>query len=186
MKNTIAALIILSTAALSSFPGYATEPPIVVSATLQRSLPEGWRIAATKESALPYWSFSNERCNEITIVGPNRTGFRYLDGSDKLVLEHFSQREAIVVWITSKEFDPKWSIGKRIKNRIDKTPIEFPDLLHDGRVKIYGLESLFSEDNTYADKSPQGTEKAVHLGVSRSWPSWRVDITRTFAAGTTP
>jgi hypothetical protein len=41
----------------------------------------------------------------------------------------------------------------------------------------------FSEDNTYADESPKGTQKAVHVAVRRSWPAWRTDIARAFPAG---
>jgi hypothetical protein len=181
MNKSIAALSFFSLFVVASSLG-SVAPEVSALDVLTRQMPEGWRIVTTKERVKPYWSFSEDQCIEITIAGPRVTGYRYLDTDKKVILEHFFQNEALVFWIADEGFDPKWTFKNKAKNRLSKTSIEFPFVICDDKIRIFGTESLVAYDTTYSKTSPIGTRTAVHLGIIRSWPQWQTDLTQALAA----
>ena len=152
-----------------------------ISGYVGEFLPAGWRVVERQKNIKPYWSFSNDTCIQLTAIGPRISGFKYLDTKGNLIMKFYSQREALILWIAPDDFDPDLSIVNRIKNRLNLFPKEFPAIVFDGRFKVYGTESFFVVDKTYSITSPPGTHKARHLGVNRSWPSWKKDLKSVFS-----
>jgi hypothetical protein len=86
----------------------------------------------------------------------------------------------LTLWIVPADFDDGWTLGKRMKNLMSKTPVERPlDLGKCGQVKIFARSGWWNPDSI--DPAPEGTLKAsaVFERQSRtSWHTWQADLTR--------
>ncbi len=149
---------------------------------IQHILPENWSVVEIVMEDKPHWTLSESPCLKITLKGPNKTGFKYFDARNQLILASYHQNEALEIWIGPDNYDTGWTLGKRIKNRFNICPVERPATIYDGQIRVFAWECVINMDDISSKTSPEGTVSVRHMGVKRSWKSWRQDLEKIFNA----
>jgi hypothetical protein len=148
---------------------------------ISNSLPKDWKIFSINESVKPAWSFSDDRCKLLIVYGPKMSGYTYYDNKNHKIKSIRYKNEAKSIWIVPKNFDPKWTLKNRVKNRFRKTPVKYPNkIIKLNEVTVWGCESkiIKPEYLEISKKSPKGTKLAVGLETEDggSWNTWIEDL----------
>lgn len=158
------------------------------------AMPAEWEIYKIDYNNKPYWSFSNDKCVLLVIYGPRMGGADYYhyDVQERkrgdYIGRAYSTNESRSIWIAVEDFNPDWTISNRLKNRLSKTPVPYPEKISIiNGLTIYGegrFNVVLKQNEDIANKSPPGANFAEPVRVEEggSWPTWIEDIRKGLIA----
>ncbi len=154
-------------------------------------MPSEWKIHKIDYENKPYWSFSNDKCVLLEVYGQRMAGADHYDtrGEKKVfITRRYVSNESRSIWITTENFNPDWTILNRLKNRLNKTPVPYPEKLAViNGLTIYGEDRfnvVLKKNEDIAKDSPPGANRAEPVKIENggSWPTWIEDIRKGLSA----